>query len=493
MVRTMESFRLIRGTRGPDSIDGGEGSQLIVGGDGDDDLDGGPGHDILYGDYGNDTLFGGNDADPDTLIGGYSDDTHLVLGPEDVVVEEPGQGIDTIVSLRSRFLGDHEENLVLQEAGAGDDGYAIGNPLDNRLTGNSGDNTFDGRAGDDLISAGAGRDVVWAGDGNDTAHGGPGNDRMDGGAGSDLLYGDAGNDTLFAGDDTDRDTLAGGAGNDTYWVNGTTDIDAPQDIVLEEPGAGIDTLLVKGSWRMGDGVENLVVQERPWPRITMSVGNGLDNRMLGNSGDNSMYGLGGDDWIDGRGGSDNLWGSGGDDLLLGREGDDVIIGGGGDDLIIGGDGNDALGTNDLYQYTGSGRDTLVGGRGDDDLSGGGEPGRFGWVDFADAPDRFLFAEEHGGFGHDTIRGFNDENDRILFPGYGRDDLARPVTVTTGGPYSLYPGAMSWTANFAFDDGSTLHVTGVSRGTPSFTEGSDFAFRDGPLHWGLLAGSAGAGG
>ena len=101
-------------------LDGGEGADTIFGGDGDDyihggsDIDpaaaadslvGGDGHDTLEGGDGNDILSGGEDDDvlvggsgADLMSGGQGDDLYVVDNFSDVVVENSGEGTDTVIT-----------------------------------------------------------------------------------------------------------------------------------------------------------------------------------------------------------------------------------------------------------------------------------------------------------------------------------------------------------------------------------------------------------
>ena len=109
----------------------------------------------LAGMAGDDTLDGGTGND--SLAGGDGNDTYLVDNAGDVVVENPSEGIDLVVSSVSWALGDNLENLTLT-GNLNIDGS--GNALPNVLIGNAGDNQLEG---------GAGNDTLDGGDGNDTA------------------------------------------------------------------------------------------------------------------------------------------------------------------------------------------------------------------------------------------------------------------------------------------------------------------------------------
>jgi len=139
---------------------------------------GGTGNDSLVGTAQNDAMRGGGGAD--TMAGGTSDDTYQVNGTE-IVVEQAGQGVDTVrYALDETYvLPANVENLVLQndtnrqlfglhEIYLGYKGGAsgIGNAANNWMVGSAADNTLDGRAGQDVLTGGAGRDTFVFGIGH---------------------------------------------------------------------------------------------------------------------------------------------------------------------------------------------------------------------------------------------------------------------------------------------------------------------------------------
>ena len=151
----------------------GNGEQnLLVGNSFDNALDGGSNNDQLEGGGGNDTLEGG--AGTDGMIGGAGNDTYFVDSIFDVIVENAGEGIDTVYASSNYIIGANVEQLYLQESAGTATG--VGNGEQNLLIGNSFANALDG------------------GSNNDTLRGGGGDDTLFGGTGIDGLYGEAGND-----------------------------------------------------------------------------------------------------------------------------------------------------------------------------------------------------------------------------------------------------------------------------------------------------------
>ena len=157
------------------TLTGTSAANVLTGGAGADTLLGLGGNDKLIGGDGNDILNGGTNAD--TMIGGAGDDTYHVDNKYDVVTENPGGGIDTVLTTLSKYLlGANVENVDY----LGTQNFTgTGNVLDN------------------LIAGGKGSDVLSGGGGSDTLQGDLGNDKLDGGLGSDILSGGGGADLFI--------------------------------------------------------------------------------------------------------------------------------------------------------------------------------------------------------------------------------------------------------------------------------------------------------
>ncbi|HBU28883.1 MAG TPA: hypothetical protein DEB56_03775 [Thiobacillus sp.] len=340
----------LNGSDEADTLSGTSASDRIEGGAGNDNLSGLAGNDVLDGNAGN-----------DTLAGGAGDDTYIVDSTGDHVMENAGEGTDSIQSSVTLTLAANVENLALTGAAAIN---GTGNELGNVLTGNSANNRLVGGLGNDTLIGGSGHDRLDGGAGADTMAGGLGNDAYvvddagdvvteNAGEGSDsveiyaaadfildanlengyrrgtgswttmgnaennFLSGNSGNDTLIGLGGNDRllggvgaDTLIGGMGDDTYFV------DDANDVVTELANAGVDHVHVWKSmaYTLAANVEN------------GSLGQ-VSGSLTGNALDNSLNGSWSDDVLDGGGGADTLAGSGGNDTyVVGRDyGTDTVI------------------------------------------------------------------------------------------------------------------------------------------------------------------------
>ena len=167
------SNQTVNGTSGDDYINAGAGNDTVNGGEGNDILDGGPGN--------------------DRLAGGPGDDTYIVDSSRDVVIENAGEGKDTVKSSVNYTLTVNIEDLTL----AGNDNTnGTGNNLDNLITGNSGNNLLKGLDGNDTLIGSAGNDTLIGGKGNDILTGGDGSDSFLFGSGAIFNTSDFGVDSI---------------------------------------------------------------------------------------------------------------------------------------------------------------------------------------------------------------------------------------------------------------------------------------------------------
>jgi Ca2+-binding RTX toxin-like protein len=231
-------------------------------------------------------------ATPDRLPGGPGDDSFIVDHIEDIVIEAPNQGTDTVESSVDWTLGPNIENLSLTGSRSL---RASGNGLNNVLRGNSAGNALRGEAGADTLYGDAGDDFLY------------------GGPGIDSLRGEDGNDTLFA--DGGADVLVGGKGDDSYvfesLLNGESNAEAQ---VIEAEGEGYDSLYLPYGGVLPANVERLVISS-DWD-TSSATGNALDNTLVGNKQSN---------FIDGAAGADTMTGREGDDTYVVDDLGDQII------------------------------------------------------------------------------------------------------------------------------------------------------------------------
>ncbi len=352
----------LTGTGAIDGTGNGE-NNIVTGNNGNNSLSGLDGADTIMGGSGADTIDGG--AGADSMTGGIGNDRYVVDEVGDQLLEEPGEGTDTVEASVSFTLGDDIERLTLTGVAAID---GIGNALNNVITGNSGNNSLSGGAGDDDLAGGAGDDiydvdssgdsvvegadagndsvfasatfdlgnnietltltgtadidgrgnnsanVINGNSGNNSLTGDGGTDTMNGEAGNDTIDGSGGNDSMSGGDGNDHmvatsgnDTMAGGDGDDSYEINNSS------DIVVEAPDEGMDTVFSSGTYTLGANVENLTLTGASNRNGT---GNGENNILSGNTVNNVLSGGNGSDTLDGGLGADTLTGGGAADNFV---------------------------------------------------------------------------------------------------------------------------------------------------------------------------------
>jgi len=168
---------------------------------------GNSGANTLIGNAGNNTLDGAGGAD--TMRGGSGDDTYYVNHTGDFVVEEAGQGIDTIISSISisaaNPLANNVENLWLIDPINPSDPAArwaiegAGNQLNNVIVGNGADNKLFGLGGNDTLIGGLGNDTLDGGADTDTV--------VYAGKRADYTIVDTATERKVTGPDTGTDTL----------------------------------------------------------------------------------------------------------------------------------------------------------------------------------------------------------------------------------------------------------------------------------------------
>ena len=304
-----------------------------------------------------------------------------------MIVENPGEGTDTVLAGVNYTLSANLENLTLTGSAVSGTGNAdanviTGDALDNVLDGAAGADTLRGLAGNDTYVIDAAdtideTDPVLGGDagGIDTvqasfsytlganlenltltgsaAINGTGNSLnnvLSGNAAANVLDGGTGNDTMIGGLGNDTYLFARGAGNDLVSDTDATagNVDTVQmaagilasdvsgsrsgnDLVLRIAGTS-DTLTL-GSFFSGASSEI--------ERVAFADGTVWDVNVLrqlgtinGTSGADSLTGTSGDDQMFGLAGNDTLNGLGGNDYLDGGAGNDSMAGGAGDDTYI---------------------------------------------------------------------------------------------------------------------------------------------------------------
>jgi Ca2+-binding RTX toxin-like protein len=275
-----------------------------------------------------------------TLMRALGNDTYLIDNTVDTVIENVGQGSDTVVSSISYVLGAAVENLTLTGTA---DINGSGNDLDNLLTGNSGANTLVGGLGNDtyyldnvrdaaIEDFAAGVDTVQTSLLNYTLAANIENLRQTTYNSATTTLGNELNnvltvtesyvDALLADEYSDpayitsvahSHVLDGGAGADTMTAGGGDNIyyvDNVGDVVVDS-GVGVDTIYSSVSYALAWNVENMVLSGT----AQSATGNGLKNVLTGNAVDN---------WIDGGGGADTMTGGAGNDTYVVNDVGDVV-------------------------------------------------------------------------------------------------------------------------------------------------------------------------
>ncbi len=292
---------------------------------------------VIIGNSGNNTLVGSvndyNGGGSDTLQGGLGDDSYIVIGHADTVIEFVNEGIDTITFIGDATRGwsynlpDNVENLTVEAAGDvwpyARDFY--GNSLNNVIKGDpSWKNSIDGGLGADTMIGGNASDTFIVDNLGDTV--------FDSGFATDTVLssvsftlgenlenltltgtaaingtGNELNNVLIG--NSAANILTGGAGNDTYVIGSG-------DTIVELAGQGIDTVSTDQSFALGTVWENIL------ENVTLT-GTGAINA-TGNAGNNVLTGNNGNNVLDGGAGADQLIGGLGDDTYVVGAGDTIV-------------------------------------------------------------------------------------------------------------------------------------------------------------------------
>lgn len=401
---------VLTGNNNNNMLDGGAGADQLIGGGGDDTYVVGTGDTVveqsfsgtdtvitdatftLSSDLENLTLTGtaaingtGNALDnvlignsgANVLTGGAGNDTYVADGA-DTIVENAGEGTDTVQASVNWVLASNLENLTLTGTVAIN---GTGNILNNVLAGNSGANILTGGVGDDTYHVGSGDTIIeLANGGTDTVLSGAsytlasdlehltltGTAAIDGtgNAQNNILIGNVGANVLNGG--AGADSMSGDTGDDTYVV------DNVGDTVTESSLAGIDTVQSSLTYTLGANVENLTLTGAT---AINGTGNSLANVLTGNSAANTLAGgTGNDTYGVGAGDTVTEAASAGTDMvqssvtftlgsniehltltgtaaingtgntlnntLIGNSANNVLSGGTGNDIMSGGSGND---------------------------------------------------------------------------------------------------------------------------------------------------------
>ncbi len=172
---------------GANSVTGSGGNDILVANQGEaSTLNGAASNDELWGSTFADSLVGGTGDDiirgqggADTMRGGADNDSYVVLNQNAVIIENPGEGYDTLwidIAAGLMFtMAPETERANL----AGTANSVTGNASDNVIVGNpTTTNDLRGGAGADTIFGSTFLDLFWPGAGNDVIYSLGGNDRI---------------------------------------------------------------------------------------------------------------------------------------------------------------------------------------------------------------------------------------------------------------------------------------------------------------------------
>lgn len=326
-------------------------------------LIGNDGNNQLFGEDGNDTLDGRGGIN--TLVGGKGDDIYTIRTVDDHIVENAGEGNDTVWVTEniSDYTLVNVENFRMNVKGNG--AWSVtGNNSDNFITVDTIANVYGMGGNDTIISAGIYLYVLDGGDGNDsiaasmqtggTVYGGAGHDYIKMVDGLAYVFAGDGNDTIeFS--NTWGNQISGGKGNDTYvFTNSSV---AYYGHLYEYANEGTDTIKTDVSFSLDEldswdaRIYNNTIDAEYIENLTLmgsgnidGHGNALNNNVLGNSGNNQLEGRDGNDFLVSNGGNDTLDGGNHNDTLManGNQAAGVTLNQTGTIQMTGGAGNDTF-------------------------------------------------------------------------------------------------------------------------------------------------------
>lgn len=304
----------IFGTELGETINGTGIGEQIIGLGGNDVINGNDGNDTLFGGAGNDSLNGQTGAD--TLEGGTGNDRFFVDNLGDVVIENPGEGIDTLTTAISITLPD---NIELASTSGGAGVSITGNTLNNFITGNDANNVLSGLEGNDRLRGREGADTLIGGSGNDILEGQGGADVLKFGVddGDDTAYDfELGVDVLDFSDlglrFVDLAILRSAVSTRIEYDGGS----GPASVVLQ----GIDTSLITSAVMTDPSGLGA-----PGGGITLFEGTTGNDNLVGGSAGEDFVGGAGNDTLNARGGNDTMVGGFGDDQYYVEQVGDVVI------------------------------------------------------------------------------------------------------------------------------------------------------------------------
>jgi Ca2+-binding RTX toxin-like protein len=169
------------------------------------------------------------------------------------------------------------------------------------------------------------------------------------------------------------ETIRGYAGDDNYTVNNAL------DVIVEDPGAGTDSVRSSVTFGLGDNIENLTLTGSG---DVDGIGNDQANILVGNAGNNRLQAKGGNDSLDGGVGIDVMDGGTGNDTYSVDDTDDVVVeaAGGGSDTVYAAASFSLSGNIEMLVLTGTGNingsgnglaNTITGNAGANRLDGAG--------------------------------------------------------------------------------------------------------------------------